>query len=92
MLLAVGGGWLRVCGSSGGRGGPGRLRRILAEGEGVVGHFGYGFEDYGVVGGVVGSRPQKKGAWPLTRQAGTARGSILCCLKWLTMARPVSWT
>ena len=24
------------------------------EGEGFVGHAGYGFEDYGVVGGVVG--------------------------------------
>ena len=30
------------------------------EGEGVVGHFGYGFEDHGVVGGVVwGASPDE---------------------------------
>ena len=33
-----------------------------AKGEGVVGHFGYGFENYGVVGGVVRSgTPAERG-------------------------------
>lgn len=33
--------------------GLGDTGAFAAKGEGVVGHFGYGFEDYGVVGGIV---------------------------------------
>ena len=50
---------------------------VRREGEGAVGHAGDGFEDDGVVGGVVGCVPQHEGArGRATRQAGTARGSM----------------
>jgi hypothetical protein len=44
------------------------------EGEGVVGHFGYGFEDYGVVGGIMGGEAPGKGGVPVNEAGGNGEG------------------
>ena len=62
------------------------------EGQGVVGHFGYGFEDYGVVGGVVGVLAPAEGGVAADEAGGDGEGVDSLLFKWLTMARPVSWT
>ena len=44
------------------------------QGEGVVGHFGYGFEDYGVVGGVVGVLTPAEGGVAVDEAGGDGEG------------------
>ena len=54
--------------------GLGDSDRVGFQREGVVGHFGYGFEDYGVVGGGVGVSAPDEGGVAVDQAGGDCQG------------------
>ncbi len=70
MLLAVGGGGAVFAEVVAIEQGLGDAFGVGAQGEGVESHFGYGFQDYGVVGGFVGVAAPAKGGVAVDEAGG----------------------